>query len=153
MALYGIKGWVKVEVHTDFPERFDPGSFLLLEGEPIQVLESNWHKTQVRLHLQGYESPEASEALIGQWLRIRAEDRPELDEDEFYSSELLGMTVVDDSGRERGQVDNILFGAANDLLSVGGVLIPIVHEFVLEIDRERRTIVVRAVDGLFEEEN
>ncbi len=42
VGAHGLRGEVRVELHTDFPERFTPGHVLLLGPElrPIEILTS-----------------------------------------------------------------------------------------------------------------
>lgn len=144
---FGIKGGIKVAPLTDFPERFGVGSLLYLAGEPRRVTESHWHKSQVRVVVEGIETVEGAEAVKWQYLTVPASDRPELDDDEYLARELVGLTVVED-GKPIGMVDEVVPSPAHDLLRVGDALIPCVSAFVKGVDLERREITVALIDGM-----
>ena len=79
----------------------------------------------------------------GALLEVERDDLPPTEEDEYYAFELVGLDVVEESGRALGTVKAVTPGVANDVLEVGdGVLLPMVEDCVLEIDLEARRIVV-----------
>jgi 16S rRNA processing protein RimM len=152
VGTFGLEGWLKVEPSTDFPERFERGNRLWLDGKPYRVQASRWHRSQVRLKLRGIDRIEDAETLRGHFLEIEESDRPELDEGEFYVTDLLGLTVLDEAGHVLGRIDEVVAAPAHDLLRVGELLIPFVSEFVLAIDRASGRITVRLLPGMLGEE-
>lgn len=148
---FGLKGAVKVEVATDFPERFDPGSTLILDGVPRKVERTTWHRGQARIKLEGIDSVEAARALKWKELLVDATDRPELEEDEFYTLDLIGLEVFDEQGRRLGLVDDVIACPAHDVIQMGDTLIPARQEFVRGIDLDQGRITVRLIPGMLEE--
>lgn len=144
---FGIKGGLKVTPLTDFPERFDKGSLLYLSGEPLKIVEVYWHKTQARITFDEVTSIEQAEALKWKYLTIPAGERPELEDDEFMASDLIGLSVVE-NGEVLGVVDEIVHAPAHDLIRIGETLIPCVHHFVKSVDLDARQIVVELIDGM-----
>jgi ribosomal 30S subunit maturation factor RimM len=64
--------------------------------------------------------------------------------------DLIGFTVVDGQGRERGIVEDLEEAGPQDLLRLkGGMLVPL--GLVREVQMEARKLIVDAPDGLFEE--
>ena len=103
----GRKGELLAELLTDFPERFEthPRCFLAApafagpEEEPrtAEIL-SFWlpvgrNQGRIVLHFAGVESIEAAEALAGLDVLIPQSERPPLEDDATYISDLLGCTV------------------------------------------------------------
>lgn len=144
---FGIKGGLKVVPTTDFPERFEAGSLLYLDGDAHRIVESHWHKTQVRLVLDGIETPEQAEDLKWRYLTVPAGNRPKLEGDEYLVSDLVGMSVVE-GGVTLGRVKEVIRAPAQDLLCVDGTLIPCVREFVKRVDLAGRTIEVELIEGM-----
>ena len=144
---FGLRGGIKVELLTDFSERFDVGSLLYLDGEPHTVLESYRHKTQARIVLEGISALDLVERLKWRYLTVPSSDRPELDADEYLVSDLLGMGVIED-GALLGTVDEVVHTPAQDLLRVGDVLIPCVRAFVKRVDLVSRTVEVELIEGM-----
>jgi 16S rRNA processing protein RimM len=63
---------------------------------------------------------ESAEALRGYVLEIRSSELPELDEDEFYPFDLIGLEVHDESGATIGRVTDVVDSPAHPLLVVTG---------------------------------
>ena len=92
---------------------------------------------------------EEAEALMG--LRLFAPDdrRVPLGADEFYVQDLIGLNVVTDADRSLGRLTQVLPNPANDVYETdAGALIPAVKAFILKIDAEAGTMLVRDVPGL-----
>ncbi|MCL2933661.1 MAG: ribosome maturation factor RimM [Trichodesmium sp. MAG_R03] len=126
VAPQGLKGDLRVYPSSDFPERFtQPGKrWLLLPGqlEPrsIELLRGRClpNKGLYVIELAGIENREQAERLRNSQLLIEKGDRPQLEEDEFYVPDLIGLTVINQlNGETIGKVINIIF-AGNDLLEI-----------------------------------
>jgi 16S rRNA processing protein RimM len=150
VGVFGLNGAVKVQPLTDFPERFDPGEQVWVRGQPVRIVESHWHKGQVRLALEGFSTVEAAESLLGEGLTMPRSARPKLGSGEYYHDQLVGLEVVTDEGRTIGVVDEVLPTPASGLLRVGEILIPVVKEFVLRVDLCARRVTVRLIPGMAE---
>jgi 16S rRNA processing protein RimM len=88
----------------------------------------------------------AVEALRGEPLRAPRAGAPPLEEDEYWAEDLVGCTVVTESG-ELGTVARLLPYPSCELLELGdGTLIPLVHDAIVSVDPETRRI---EVDGRF----
>lgn len=148
VGAFGLDGTVKVQPVTDFPERFDPGELVWLRGEPVEIVDGHWHKGQVRLQIAGVSSIESAEDLIGETLTMPKSARPKLGRNEFYHDQLVGLDVVDESGAVLGKVDEVVPAPASDLLRIGTSLIPIVKQFVVNIDLKAGRITVRLIPGM-----
>lgn len=91
------------------------------------------------------ETREQAEALRGLKLYIPRDALPEPDEDEFYVTDLIGLSVVDTAGAPLGQIKAVQDFGAGDLLEIapaeGGATwyLPFTREAVPE---------VRIADGL-----
>lgn len=126
VAAHGLRGEVRVYPNSDFPERFlEPGMRWLLptgqtEPEPVEFLGGYLMPSKgiYVVELAGVETREQAEALQGSQLFVTEQDRPHLEDDEFYVIDLLGSEVFDQAtGTLIGKVVNII-PAGNDLLEV-----------------------------------
>lgn len=150
VGVFGIRGALKVEPLTDFLERFEPKRRVWIAGQPYTILSVHVHNGQVRISVEGVDSPEAAEALRGSLVTVPEEERPQLEEGEYRVGDLIGMDVVTDTGYDVGTLDAVLPYPAQDILKIGDVLIPMSAQFVKEIDLERRTITVTPLPGMIE---
>jgi 16S rRNA processing protein RimM len=145
---FGIKGQLKVRPLTDFVERFDVGRVLRHGDQEFTVEAILWHGSQLILTLKQVKDRTTAERLQFAYLDAREEERPELDDDEYLTSDLIGLEVVTDAGEKLGTVKDVLSSPAHDLIVVGDLLIPAVQEFILDIDLDARTMTVHLIDGM-----
>ena len=126
VAPQGLKGDIRVYPGSDFPERFtEPGKRWLLspgqiEPRSIELLRGRYlpSKGLYVIELAGIENREQAEALRNSQLLIEQGDRPQLEVDEFYVPDLIGLTVINQLNRKViGKVISIIF-AGNDLLEI-----------------------------------
>jgi len=136
-AVKGLKGVLKIESLTDFPERLSPGTEIYLDGdsEPVRIAEMNWAGRVPSLRLDGVSTREAAAALVGRYLELPARDLPE---GSYYWHQLEGLRVVDVAGAEVGELVEVFRAGENEVYRVVGagseVLVPALRSVVREID-------------------
>jgi 16S rRNA processing protein RimM len=117
-----------------------------------QTVRSSKHKQNVLLRLAGMENLAAAEALKGASIWMAKADLPELDDEQYYWSDLEGLEVVDQQQGVLGRVVGMFATAAHDILEVdspvGEILIPAVEPFLVRVDREKAQLHVNLPDGL-----
>lgn len=162
VGVHGIRGEVKVELYTDFPERFTAGAeFLLGAGlEPVEVVKARPHKGSMLVALQGVSGRSEAEALRGEWLYIDEGDAAELEEGAYWVHDILGLRVRDSSGKPLGVVTDVLVTGANDVYVVADtenvrqgreLLLPALESVVQEVDLEAGWMTVVVPEGLLDE--
>lgn len=151
VGTFGLKGQLKVEVMTDFPERLDPGSTVYLRGEPIKIKDLMWHQAQARIKLEGINKIDDAELLKWEYLQVPEDDRPDMEKNEFYARDLVGLTLVTEEGITIGVVEEIVAAPAQDLIRTGQNLIPMVKQFVKKIDIAGGKIIIRPIPGLLDD--
>ncbi|HVF57994.1 MAG TPA: ribosome maturation factor RimM [Pyrinomonadaceae bacterium] len=156
----GVRGEIAADLLTDFPERFEWLEELVgvsPTGErKVLKLERQWlHGGRVILKFEGYDTPEAAQALVGFEFAVPEDEAVELEEDEFYDWQLVGCRAetVDHVGI--GTVREVLHTAAAPVLVIRDErerenLVPLVESICVEIDVERKLIRVDAPEGLLE---
>jgi len=92
----------------------------LLEGKALITLATGYGKEEIAF---------AKKALVV----VREEERYPLEDDEHYVDDLIGMSVVDISGRVLGRLHAVYKTGANDVYEV--------------LDKEGRELMVPAVQG------
>lgn len=155
---HGVRGEVKVKVLTDFPERFDVGSRLLLEGEPVQreVLSTRPHKGMLLVKFSGLPDRNAVEALRGKYLFINRDEAMPLGENEFYEDELVGLRVETMTGEYLGNLVEVMWTGANDVYVVrrskGEWLLPAIADVIQVVDVDAGVMRVTLLPGLLDDE-
>jgi 16S rRNA processing protein RimM len=148
VGAHGLKGEMKVEVLTDFVEKLEVGRRLRLKNEWVNVTAAREQNGRLLLKLSGVEDVDTAKALFGQYLEVPEGERPELDEDEYISADLVGLSVVTTGGKEIGKVTDVLLMPAHDVLVVGEVMIPAIKQFVKHVDLPNKRIVVELIEGM-----
>ncbi len=154
VGTWGRKGELKVQVLTSFPDRFVPGTTLLVGADKVpHVIEGvKWRSSILFLKFKGVDAIDQAETLVGGDLWVRFEDRVPLTQGEFYLYEILGLQVLTEDGRCLGTVEEVLETPSNDVYVVRNegkeYLIPALREVVLRVDPEEGIMVVRLLPGL-----
>ena len=154
---HGVRGEVKVYPTTDEPERFLDLEYVLLDtGKELRRLDIKnvrFFKNLVILKFDGIDNINDIEKYKGRDLWIPREEAQELDEDEYYIADLLGMKVLLEDGSEFGTLKNVMETGANDVYIVDRmdgeeILLPAIHDCVLDVDVEKNTMTVYLMKGL-----
>ena len=152
LAPWGRIGEVKVQVVTDFPDRFDPGETVYVDGHPHTIESSRPHKQHLLVKLVGVNSISDAENLKDCELTIPRSALRSLPSDEYYAFELIGLDVVTTGGEALGRIAEIMSTAGNDIYVVHGkrgeVLIPAIEDVVKSIDTEKGQMIIEVIDGL-----
>ena len=148
-APFGVKGWVHVYSYTDPPQNLLNYKtwclYIKKEWKAVSVLQAKGHGKGFVALLEGYEIREEVALLTNIEVGIEREALPELGEGEYYWTDLIGLTVVNEADEILGTVDSLFETGANDVLVVKGEtkehLIPYVpDEYILEVDLALRRI-------------
>jgi 16S rRNA processing protein RimM len=136
VAPQGIKGELRVNPSSDFPERFEkPGkrwlkSPLLSKAEPVELLQGHQipGKSLYVVQLAGIGDRTQAEKLRGYKLLVEKSDRLPLEEDEYHVSDLIDLEVYHQLTGEKIGVVSDVFSAGNDLLEVKLHSAPLIEE-------------------------
>jgi 16S rRNA processing protein RimM len=163
---HGIKGEVTVELRTDAPERrFVPGVSLFVDPAGPRsatlpatlVLESvRDHNGVLLLGFEGVGDRTAAEALRGVLLEADVDEADDDEPDAWFDHQLVGLAVVDPTGRALGEVVAVEHPGAQDRLVVrrpdgAKRLVPFVTAIVPTVDVAAGRVVVDAPAGLIED--
>ena len=151
LGAWGLKGAFRVRPLTDFPERFEPGAEVFIDGTPAVIQSSNWQKDGVIITLVGVDTPEAAAKLRHKTLDIPSSRLRQLPEGQYYQFDIIGLEVSTTGGTILGNVTEIL-NCGNDVYVVKGegkeILIPATKDVVKSIDLKSRKMVIEPIEGL-----
>ncbi len=157
-----LRGEVKVYHYSDYKERFEELDRVLLERkgkyEEYEIEGVRYQKEMVILKLKGVSDRNAAEALKERDIYITEADLRKLPEDTFYIRDLIGCKALSaDDGSEIGEITDVLQNSAQDIYQIrlanGKVtLIPVVAEFVKEVDIEQKLVKIRLIPGFIDED-
>ena len=149
-GVFGVKGWVKVFSYTDVREDIlDYAPWLLKKANAIKnidVVDGGLHGNAVIAKLDGIDDRDAAAALMGFDIFISPDQLPEPDEGEYYWSDLIGLSVVNQEGIELGKISSLMETGANDVVIIDGEkqhCIPFLQgHTILNIDLEKGLMLV-----------
>jgi len=147
---FGVRGEVKVEQYTDFPERFKllEVTYLGPDRRAYSVERTRNHKNQVVLKLRGVDSREDGDRLRGQEVYVPREAAMPLPEGHFYLEDAIGITVVTEKGDIVGPVTDVLRTGGNDVFVVNhgrnAVLVPVTKDAVRKLDLANRRATIQS---------
>lgn len=148
---FGIKGELKVKILTDAPlERFQKGQQLHTDAAGVLKVRSfRLHQGYGLVSFEGYADLTQAEGLLKQSLYLSVDQIKR--EPGVYAFDLLGLEVVDEEGHLLGHIEEVLDYPAHPVIRVQGDrvwLIPYVPAFIVDLNQDRKRLVVRRMEGL-----
>ncbi|MEZ4659604.1 MAG: ribosome maturation factor RimM [Caldilineaceae bacterium] len=161
IGVHGLRGEVKVELHTDFPDRFQPGLQLFLgeELQPVSIRQARPHKGHMLILFDEYQDRSTVEALRNMWLFVHEENAVELAADEYWVHEIVGLAVYTDEGQHLGRVSEVLATGANDVYIIAPVgllnqgreiLLPAIADVIQKVDIGAGRLIVKLPPGIID---
>lgn len=150
----GLKGELKIYSYTDRNERFEELDQIWLDNEIRTIQNVRYQNKVVILKLEGINDRNQAEAQRNKNVYIEETDLQELPEDTYYVRDLIGMEVLTEEGK-LGMISDVVQNTAQDLYEVKTeegkkILIPVVKEFVLEVNMNEKTVKVKLPEGLLD---
>ena len=156
---HGVKGEIKIEPLTDYPERFRDLRRLFLtsphgQSKECAVRSARYAGVNPLLLLEGYDTPEKVRTIAAWLLQIPEEEAVPLPEGRYYWFELMGMDVVTEAGEKLGRIVDIFETGSNDVYVVKSgkkeIYLPALKQVIRQVDRAAKRMVIHVVDGLLE---
>ena len=160
VATHGIRGEVRCQYYCDAPEvlcEFD-GLYLDKGAKPVHVTRAYPHKNVVIMRIEGVDTVEKAQTLIGKLLYIDRDDA-ELDDDLYFIQDIIGLTVKDiDTGEVYGKISEVYQNGAADVYSIkkengAELMFPCIDEVVKKIDVDGGEMLIKPLPGLFDDED
>ena len=163
IGTFGIKGELKVISETSFADsRFKKGSKLLMlyNNKYVEVI-INSHRVHKKMDLISFKQVGSQslnndinevEKYVGCSLYINHEDLDELEDDEYYYDDLIGLIAYSEDDQLIGEVVDLRELPRGILLEIKTekktALVPFVDDFVVDVDLDNNKIVIKAIEGL-----
>ena len=146
---HGLKGYVKVMPWADSPDVLTEFDRFFIDGKEYAVEYAAVQKSMVLLKLKGIDTIDDAAKLRDKELCMARAD-VELEEGTVFIADLIGLPVLAD-GEEIGRITDVLTPPGNDVYVVKGkheYLIPVVKEFVEQVDTDAGFVRVRLIEGM-----
>lgn len=147
---HGIVGEVKIEVWLDSPQFMKKCGRIFVDGSAIKIESAREHKGFLLAKLEGIDDVNAAMTMKGKSVYIDRADA-KLPKGAYFLQDIIGASVIDESGTEIGKLAEIMETPASRIYVVRGErehLIPAVPEFILKTDAENGIINVHLIEGM-----
>ena len=154
VAAHGIRGEVRCEIITDFPERLQRTQRLYRSEAylPVELEKARLEKQGAILKLANVESRSEAEALRGQVLYVEEADAVRLPGGSYFWHQIIGLRVRSDAGEDLGEIADIMQTGSNDVYVIrkngGELLLPAIKDVVQDIDLAAGVMTVHLIEGL-----
>jgi 16S rRNA processing protein RimM len=114
----------------------------------VEIVSVRWHIPAMLVRLAGCETPEDTAVYRNKTVFVRVDELPPLPEGEYYHHQLIGLSVLLETGESLGELEQILETGANDVYLVrrsdgSEMLLPAIEDVIVTVNLERKEIVVR----------
>ena len=159
-AAHGIRGEVRIKLFSDDPASLTQyGPLETKDGaRQFKIESARLSKTVYVCRIKGLRDRNEAETLNGTLLYVDRAKLPELDEEEFYHSDLIGLEARLEDGTVLGTIIGVPDFGAGDLLDIAphrgkGFYIPFTREAVPEISLAEGFVVIEPPEGLLDDAN
>jgi 16S rRNA processing protein RimM len=162
---FSFKGEVLAYLDTDEPGIYENLESVFVECNkhlvPFFIENSSLHKNDfLRIRFEDLQTEAEADALLGCDLYLPLSMLPKLSGNKFYFHEVIGFTVEDKRLGNVGQIQSINDSTAQPLFEViyddgqnieaKQILIPMIDQFLVKIDRENKKVIMDLPQGLIE---
>lgn len=150
----GLKGELKIYSYTDRNERFEELDQIWLDNKVHAIENVRYQNKVVILKLEGINDRNKAEEQRNKNVYIDESNLQRLPEDTYYVRDLIGISVVTEDV-ELGKITDVIQNSAQDLYEVKTadgkkVYIPVVKEFIKDVDIEAGIVNVTLPEGLLD---
>lgn len=155
----GLKGELKAEIITSFPEHFKQLKTVLVKvdstWQTYALSQAKLSSGYVFLKFKEIHSVEEAESLRNAELYIEREQLTKLSKTEYYVHDLVGIGVFDENDRPVGELIEVESYPSSDVYVVRATdgkchMIPAIKEVVKQVDIKSSRMTIRVMEGLLE---
>ncbi len=156
-GVHGVKGWLKIQSFSSPPENIlnYPQWIINNQGEEdfYSIEKGRKQNNKIVVKLEKIDDRNTAESLINSKIQILRSDLPKLPNENYYWSDLVGLSVLNSEEKVIGKIESLIETGANDVMVIKTakdkrVLVPFVmHEIIKEVNVELNYI---KIDWLIE---
>ena len=156
---HGIRGQLKVHSYSGNADSLGSARTVTLKtpaGVLTEYVLKGFKANSGRfiIALAGFDDINQATPLVGCEICLKRGQLPDLEEDEYYWSDLIGLAVETEDGTQLGRIADIFETGSNDVYVVRGGerehLIPAIADVIKTIDPAGGKVVIVPLDGLLD---
>jgi 16S rRNA processing protein RimM len=156
---FSFKGEVLIFLDTDEPELYENMESVFVEFNknlvPFFIENSNLHKNDfLRVKFEDVDDEAEADSIMGCEIYLPLNLLPKLEGNQFYFHEVIGFEIEDQRLGIFGKIVSINDTSAQPLFEVVNgnveILVPMIDQFLVKIDRENKKVIMDLPEGLIE---
>ena len=156
---FSFKGEVLIYLDTDEPELYENMESVFVEFNknlvPYFIENGNLHKGDfLRVKFEDVDNEADADEIIGCEIYLPLNMLPKLEGNKFYFHEVIGFEIEDQRLGVFGKIVSINDTSAQPLFEVVNgsveILVPMIDQFLVKIDRENKKVIMNLPEGLVE---
>lgn len=150
--VHGLKGTIKIQPWTDFPEVFDLFNSLIIDGTEYKVLDVKYRKSNVLVNLKGINTIELAEKFINKLVYCKKSEMQLPDDETYFVVDLLQCEVFEDDVCV-GKLTEVISTGSADVYEITNndgkkLYLAAIKENILKIDIKNKIIHVKIPEGV-----
>jgi 16S rRNA processing protein RimM len=158
MRPHGLKGEVTISIDLDAPADWENLETIFIEKKsqlvPYFIEAISLRNDKAFVKFEDVNTPEHAALLKGGSLYLEKKHRPKLARGEFYSEEVIGFEVFDDTHGPLGFVEDVEQAGPNRFLVLSyiqkEIMIPVNGPFITSINKSKKKISVNLPEGFLD---
>jgi 16S rRNA processing protein RimM len=156
---FSFKGEGLIYLDTDEPELYENMESVFVEFNknlvPFFIENSSLHKNDfLRVQFEDVDTEEEADSILNCDVYLPLSMLPKLEGNKFYFHEVIGFEIEDKRLGVFGKIVSINDSSAQPLFEVVNgtveILVPMIDQFLVKIDRENKKVVMDLPEGLVE---
>ncbi len=156
---FSFKGEVLIYLDTDEPELYENMESVFVEFNknlvPFFIENSSLHKNDfLKVKFEDIETEADADEIMGCEIYLPISMLPKLEGNKFYFHEVIGFDIEDQRLGVFGKIVSINDSSAQPLFEVVNgsveILVPMIDQFLVRIDRTNKKVVMNLPEGLVE---
>ena len=155
---HGLQGNVVLKLDTDQPEMYNKLDSIFVEVNgllvPFFVEKQQWQKSDTKIMTFKNSTEALVEQSVGKNVFLPLSTLPPLSGKKFYYHEVVGYEIREEDGKSCGIIESINDQTAQNyfILNLAGkqVIIPLIKDWILEVNREEKFIKMFLPEGLMD---
>jgi 16S rRNA processing protein RimM len=156
---FSFKGEVLIYLDTDEPELYENMESVFVEFNnnlvPFFIENCSLHKNDfLRVRFEDVDTETEADSILGCEVYLPLNMLPKLEGNKFYFHEVIGFDIEDKRLGVFGKIVSINDSSAQPLFEVVNgsveILVPMIDQFLVKIDRENQKVIMDLPEGLVE---
>lgn len=155
---HGLQGNVFLKLDTDQPEMYRKLDSIFIEINgllvPFIIAKQSWSKNDTLIISFKNATEPLVDQTIGRDVYLPLSTLPKLSGNKFYYHEVVGFEIREEDGKSCGTIVSVNDQTAQHyfILDLAGkeIIIPLIKDWILEVNREEKFIKMALPEGLMD---